>query len=241
VTARTRRTVAHACALLAVAVLAAGCGEDPDDFTALGEREIERIVVRDMKALESVHLIGASTKDRQRLTLDLVLTSRGDCSGDLTLGRDTVAYRQVRGAAYVKGDRGFWEQSVGSPQAAAQVVARVGDKWARLPRSGPGFGTFCDLDDFMAEFRTDRKATGADRQVTTIGEVSEVDGREALEVVTKQGQETTVTWVAVDEPHVVLRVESAGGDEPGSFRLDGFGEDVEVVAPDAADVVDLSR
>ena len=60
-------------------------------------------------------------------------------------------------------------------------------------------------------------------------------------MITKKGRETTVTWVAVESPHVVLRIESAGGDAPGSFRLDGFGESVEVAAPAADEVVDLGN
>jgi hypothetical protein len=240
VASRTQRVLAHSALALLATTIAAGCGEDTTDgFASLGEREMERIVVRDMKRLESLHLAGASSPGKDKVALDLVLTSRGDCSGTMSLNRGELAYRRVDGVAYVKGDRAYWTASVGSSQAAAQVMTVVGDKWARLPPAQDGFGTFCDIDDFMDEFRTDRTATGADEEVTTVGEVSEVEGVDAVEVVTKRGQETTVTWVSVDSPHLVLRVESAGGEQPGTFRLDGFDDAVEVTAPPADEVVDL--
>lgn len=239
--ARTRRAVAAALVAVTPTVLLAGCSEPGDGFADLGEREMERVVVRDMKALESVRLSGASTRGKDRVTIDLVMTSRGDCSGEVTMRRATFSYRTVDGTTYVRGDRAFWEDSAGSPQAARQVVARVGDRWAVLPRSASGFGTFCDIDDFMREFRSDRRATGADKEVTTVGEVSEVEGVDAVEVITKKGRETTVTWVAVESPHVVLRVESAGGEDPGSFRLSDFDEDATVSAPSRDEVVDLAQ
>lgn len=237
--ARTQRILARTALAVLATSLVTGCSEADDGFAALGEREMERIVIRDMKALESVRMSGASSPDKDKVTLDLVLTSRGDCTGTIAFDRAEISYRQVDGTTYVRGNRAYWQETVGSPQAAQQVLSVVGDKWARLPESGTGLATFCDIDDFMREFKTDRKATGDDKTVTTVGEVSEVDGVDAVEVITKKGQETTVTWVAVESPHVVLRIESAGGDEPGSFRLDGFDESVEVAAPAADEVVDL--
>lgn len=238
---RTRRAVAHVTVALVATTLAAGCSQEEDGFAALGEREMERIVIRDMSALESVHMVGAASQGERKLTLDMVMTPRGDCSGTVTLGRGTMSYRQVDGAAYVRGNEAYWQDNAGSAQAAAQILSMVGEKWARLPRTAAGLGSFCDLDAFMREFKTDRKASGNDKEVTTVGEVSEVEGVDAVEVITKKGQETTVTWVAVDEPHVVLRIESAGGDQPGSFRLDGFDDEVEVTAPAAGDTVDLDQ
>jgi hypothetical protein len=39
----------------------------------------------------------------------------------------------------------------------------------------------------------------------------------------------------------VLRVESAGGEDAGSFRLSGFDEDATVSAPPRDEVVDLAQ
>lgn len=236
---RTQRVLAHGTLALVATTLAAGCGGDADGFAALGEREMERVVVRDMKRLDSLHLSGASSRGRDKMTLDLVLTSRGDCSGEMTINRGELTYRRVDGASYVRGNRAYWTANAGSARAAEQVMSVVGDKWALLPRSQDGLGAFCDIDDFMDEFRTDRRARGADKEVTTVGEVSQVDGEDAVEVITRKGQETTVTWVAVESPHLVLRVESAGGEQPGTFRLDGFDDEAEVTAPATDDVVDL--
>ena len=234
----TRSTLALLAVLATTSV--AGCSEDGDGFAALGEREMEKIVIKDMKALESVRLAGTSTEGKDKVALDLLLTSRGDCSGEISVNdRATISYRQVDVTTYVRGNRAYWQDAAGSAQAAERVLSVVGGKWARLPEAGSDFGTFCDIDDFMREFKTDRRARGADEEVTTVGEVSEVEGVDAVEVITKKGQETTVTWVAVESPHVVLRVESAGGDQPGSFRLGGFDESVEVAAPAADEVVDL--
>lgn len=236
-----QRVLAGTALAVVATMLVTGCTEEDDGFAALDEREMERIVIRDMRALDSVRLSGASSRDKDKMTLDLVLTSRGDCTGEISLNRGTITYRQVDGTTYVRGNRTYWQDTAGSAQAAERVMSVVGDKWARLPESAAGFGAFCDIDDFMREFKTDRKATGADKQVTTVGEVSEVEGVDAVEVITRTGQETTVTWVAVEAPHVVLRVESAGGDQPGSFRLAGFDDSVEVAAPPADEVVDLGK
>ena len=149
---------------------------EDDGFAALDERAMEQIVIQDMKALESVRLAGASTRGKDKVSLDLVLTSRGDCSGRVTQHRsdrllppgrrDDVRPRQPR---LLAGQRGLPAGGRTGPVPRGRQVGLV--------PSASGFGTFCDIDDFMREFRTDARGHRRDKEVTTVGEVSEVDGR----------------------------------------------------------------
>ena len=88
---------------------------------------------------------GASSPDKDKVTLDLVLTSRGDCTGTITFDRAEIDYRQVDGTTYVQGNVAPTGRTPPAAQAAQQVLSVMGDKWARLPESGAGPATFCDI------------------------------------------------------------------------------------------------
>ena len=72
-----------------------------------------------------------------------------------------------------------------------------------------------------------------------MGDETTVDGENAVEVITKDGEETTTALVATEGEHYILKVTNEGGDEPGSFTLGGFDEPVDAEAPD--DAVELPK
>jgi hypothetical protein len=208
----------------------------PSEFEGETFKTIEHTAVKQMRSLDSVHMSGSMRSDGQSMDLDLTVDSKGNCTGKISMGDGSAQFMTSGKTSYVKGDRRFWTDSAGSPQAADQVLTLLGSRWAKLPPSSPGFGHLCDLDKLMKDFtKEDSKAKGKK------GESTDVQGARAVELVYKKGKETTVVWVATDAPHNVLKMEQTGGDDPGRFTFSEFNENVDIDAPTGKDVVDFSK
>ena len=208
-----------------------GCG---GGFADESVGTIKKAAISDMKTLESVRLAGSIEQDGGELDLDVQLNKSGECTG--TIGQDggTAEFISVDGASYLKGDEKFWVTSTGSEESAQQVLDLLGDKWALVPSSEGGFSEICDLDELLTELDED-KAKSEEKC-----EETDVDGEEAVEITSEdEDGGTTRAFVATDEPHYILKVETKGGDEPGSFTFSDFDEKLDLEAPAEEDVVDL--
>lgn len=228
-----RRTTVAALAAATVAVLA-GCGGD--DFASRSAPAIQEAAIADMGEVSSLSLEGTFTNDGQELAVDLALDDEGSCQGTLGVGDGTAQFISDGGTTWIKADAAFWESNSLSAEQADQVVALVGDKWAKLPSGGGAFGGFCDLDQLLDQLETDDDAPAPEK-----GDVVEVDGREAIGIVTEQDGETTTTLVATEAPHHILRFEVTGGDEPGALDVSGIDDEVVLDIPPDDEVIDLGQ
>jgi hypothetical protein len=230
-------------AIGALAVLAAcggGGGGDDDgadsDFAKESASAIEKASTDDMKALEAVHMEGSVTQQESEIGLDLSLTTDGDCSGTVSRGDSGSAeVVTLDGTSWFKPDEEFWRAQAGP--AAEQIISTVGDNWVQLPEGDESFASFCDLDELLDQIGDDQDKTSEK------GETEEVDGREAIKL-TRDDEETggTITvWVALDDPHHILKVEQAEGDSPGTFSFSEFDEDASIEAPADDEVITVEE
>ena len=244
------RRTAGAAALLAASAALVGCGDDGDGSSTGAEQtgddsagssafvEQEGAEIRDaaataMSDLESLRVSGEVTVDGEEVSIEIAASRAGDCSGTVGFGGADAEVLSVDGQTWFRPSEEFWRASAG-PQAD-QIIEVVDGRWVVLGED-EGFAELCDLDQLLEELLEDTdEATSYET-----GEVSDVDGTEAVAVVsTDEDGESSTGYIAVEEPHHLLRIERTEGDEQGSVAFTDFDEPVEVEAPADDETVDL--
>jgi hypothetical protein len=210
----------------------AGCGGG--GFADESAETILTTAEQDMKALSSVRVAGDLTVDGEELDFDMRVSSAGDCSGTIGVAGGQAELMSVNGTVYMKPDETVWTTLAGPD--AEMVKSAVGDRWISEPASEGGFGGLCDLDELLSDLGDDEEAGGE------VGDVEDVDGTEAVTVdsETDEGDPLTV-WVAVDEPHHILKMEVTEGDEPGTVTFSEFDEPLDLEPPAEDEVVDFAE
>jgi hypothetical protein len=223
-------------AIGALAVLAACGGGGDSDFANESAANIEKAATEDMQALDAVHMEGSVSQQESEIGLDLSLTTDGDCTGTVSRGDSGSAeVVTLDGTSWFKPDEEFWRAQAGD--AADQIISTVGSNWVQLPEGDQSFASFCDLDQLLDQIGDDQDKTSEK------GATEEVDGQEAIKL-TRDDEQTggTITvWVAVDDPHHILKVEQAEGDSPGSFTFSDFDADASIEAPADDEVITVEE
>jgi hypothetical protein len=217
-----------------VAVAMTGCGGDDDgdasDFADQSAKEIIDASGKDMADLESVHLSADITNDGMQVTMDLSLDTSGNCEGSVAIGGGTAEIIRTTDGSWFKADDAFWQGQAG--EQAEQIIGLVGDKWVVDPSDQ--FSSFCELESLLDDIGDPEGVEDA----TTDG-TKEVDGKDAVKVVGDDDGNETTAFVAVDDPHYILKIEVTGDEESGEASFSDFNEDIEVEAPATEDVIDL--
>ncbi|NPC98808.1 hypothetical protein [Nocardioides sp. zg-DK7169] len=249
---RTRLAAAVAGAVMLTATAAAcgddedgndtsnGSGESSESFADKPVEEIQDAALTDMKALDSVRMAGTITDDGAEMSLDLRLTTAGDCTGSISMDGAEAEIIGIGEDSYLRGSEEFWTQSAGpgGEQQAQAMIQMIGDKWAVVP--GGGFSEICDLDAFLDNLDDDDASESDKDKGEVVGE-TELDGTPAVEIVSKEDDEETTVWIGSEEDkHYILKMEVVGGDEPGEFTFSEFNEPLDVQAPTKDEVVDLA-
>jgi hypothetical protein len=214
--------IKHAVGAIGALALLAACGNGFADRSA---GTIQKESVKDMQALEAVHMNGSVTQQDNEIGLDLSLTTDGDCAGSVSRGDSGSAeVVTVDETSWFKPDDEFWRAQAGP--AADQIIDQVGDNWVQLPEGDESFASFCDLEGLLDQIGDDQEKTSKK------GETAEVADQEAIKLTRDNDQGgTTTVWVAVEDPHHILKVEREGGDSPGTITFSEFDEDASIEAP----------
>ena len=222
--------------LLAVAGLS-GCSDDgadqPGSFEDGTALEIRDAVVADMEKLSSVRMAGTAQVEGQPITLDVQMDTDGNCVGSIVLKGGRAQLINTPTESYLRGDAEFWRSTSQTPAQGAAFVKKVGSKWVRTGAEAGGFSSFCDLDQIVS-------GIGEESTRVEKGNFGRVDGQGAVSL-TKPGSVggTDTVWVAAEGRHYILKLETVGGDEPGSFTLSEHDQPVDLQIPDGSEVVDL--
>ena len=223
--------------VLALLPVLAGCGDGDDPETPEGEEAYAQYhsaprIMADgfdaMLALDSLHL-AAEVKDETGTTLmDLSLRSDGDCLGRLQIPgwTEPADFVVADGRDYVRGTPEFWAAS-----DQADAAQRYAGRWVTTG----DLASYCDFARRMSPF-----TRPIDEELTSKDGVGELDGAEVVKVSTPVPTGRLRAWVAVAEPHYVLRLVLSGGRDTGELELSAFDEAVEVEAPPASEVVELT-
>lgn len=251
-TRRTRLAAAVAGAVMLTATAACGSDDDTkseksgessgDSFADKSLEEIRKAALSDMQTLTAVRMTGTLTDDGVETSLDLNLSTDGDCTGSIAVDGAEADIIGLGDDSYLKASAEFWAQSAGTGaggrKQAEAITAMLGDKWAKVP--GGDFTEICDLDAFLENLDSDDESESAEEPGKVVGE-TDLDGTPAVEInSTEDGEENTLWVGSEDGKHYILKMEIVGGDEPGEFTFSEFNEPTDVQAPPADEVLDLA-
>ncbi|CAN5493770.1 hypothetical protein BH11ACT8_BH11ACT8_33510 [soil metagenome] len=201
----------------------AGCAPEPASsagaidtgwFTSTPGEEILSAAAETMQSATSFLLEQRARSEEGVLSKQLSVTDSGDCSGELQLPAwGEPAELVVRdGEGAFRGDRSFWSTFGDDVGARAGLADAYGERWTTTP----GLAALCDVEELL---RPVVKASRAEA-ITKDG-LGDVDGAPAGRVVTERGEAVVTLWVALAEPHQVLRIgvqhssDGAPLEEPG--------------------------
>ncbi|MFD0367904.1 hypothetical protein [Streptomyces sp. NPDC059071] len=246
---RPRRTALAVALCAAVALGATACGPFSDDKPkATGP-------FGDMSAAQILDKAVATTKAARSLTVDLDTKTtdgplkgylstdvQGRCTGTMTVGTTGTAElirpsEPADKAVYLRFDEAFLkEQSKGEPaDVQAAVIKQLKGRWVKTDAKDPDARDMldmCDLKKLMADFEQDSAGAVEGAETT-------VDGRKALVLTLDyKGGEKDTFYVATEGKPYLLRIVTAGGDEPGTVSFSDFDKPVTAKAPAKKDVID---
>lgn len=232
-----KKSILAAAAVCAMAAGLVGCsGGGGTELEGSSAKEIANRAAKAMKATESMRLTGHIMDDDKKIEIDMSVAKGGKCTGSMTLEGGTAEVISTGDQTYLKGNEQFWKgQSEGEP-GAEMFVQLLKDRWMKQPGgSGEGFDDFCDLDSLLKDLDEDEVKDA------TKGELTDVDGRQAIPLVRKEDGETTTMYIANDDDKpYILRMQKKGGDDAGVVDFTDHDKKFEVKEPDPADVVDLN-
>lgn len=206
-------------------VLLTGCGEsEADKFKGQSAEEMAEVVKAAMNDLEGVTIDGTLTSDGQEIEIEMEIGSKGNCNGEFSTQGASAEILGVDGTTWFRPDEEFWALQAGE-EAAAQIVAAVGDKWVRLAEGDTSFAEFCDIESFVDAVNEEND------NAYSKGETKEIDGEETIEIISEGDDQTTSGFVQTGGDHYLVRIEVTEGDEPGTVDFSDFNEQPDIEAP----------
>jgi hypothetical protein len=166
-------------------------------------------------------------------TADVRATVEGACTGTLTVGSGRIEIRGVGDQQWFKADPAAWRAI--SPDHSRKLIEAAGDHWVK--DEGFEVANFCFFQQLLGQMFQE-VGTGTWFSAGS----DQVDGHDVIRVQSVDSPGVAVAAVRTDEPHYIATYQRTD-DSDGAVstgRFSEFGVDVDVAAPDDADVVDLS-
>lgn len=233
-----RRALAAGTSLVALATLTA-CGAieelmpGRDAFLDQSPRSIAEAAFADMRKVTSLRILG-DTEDQKngRMGVDVSVGKAG-CSGSITTEDGGFQFRRNDDGAWVRGDEDFVRAQAESRGQADEAWKKLRGNW--IPVKGKDALTeLCDLDGLLADFTLDESDTSETIDADAVVQVGDAD---AIPLTGQDGKKRTTIWVAVDEPHHILKMAPARDTGmPDALFLEQFGADVVVETPAKKDI-----
>ena len=219
----TRLSVAALGLLLILAL--SGCGSDDKKATVEGAWEQYNSVQQILKSayaamhdVDSVHVLAQTESAAGETSLDLSLRRNGDCLGRAKLAswRAVADLVVLDGTAYVRGGQKFWRDN---PAGTTYV-----DQW--VSTEAPEIVATCNFSQVEDRFRVT-----IDDRVSTKRGTAEIGRTRTVRIGAPKPGGSVSMFVAVTEPHRVLRLELHSTDVDGFTEYTAFDEPFDVVAP----------
>jgi hypothetical protein len=177
---------------------------------------------------ESFHVKGDLKIDGDTLGIDLVVSGRNG-KGSITAEGHTVELIKVSDEVYFKAGEGFWNMVAGDNQQPA-IAALLKDRWVKVP-ADEGFAEMANL------FDPDNLLPSAGP--ATKGETKTINGISAIGLTDSTDTGEAVIYVATQGEPYPLRLEGPPGE--GAIDFTDWNAPVEITAPPAAEVLDMSQ
>ncbi|WP_405489212.1 hypothetical protein [Streptomyces sp. NBC_00096] len=224
---RLRRAALVSALCAGLAVVATGCGADPDEGTnGIGKLSADQIEDKAKAAVtgaQSVHLSGTLVSGGKSFTLDMRLGADGG-SGEVKSQDDTTfQLLRVGEQLYLKASAKFWGQS--------EAAGKLGDKFVKVPEGDPSYKQFRGFTDMHVMLDG---LLGLDGKLTK-GDYTKVGHTRAVQVSADAGKGGKLSVSLEGTPYPLL-MERAGG--AGRVELAEWGKPVELTAPAQDQTVD---
>jgi hypothetical protein len=237
-TPRHRTTLAATVvALAAFSLTAAGCGSSspdkpkPRSFADQDGRTIVAAAFADTLGVTEMRIRGTVKQQGKDLKIDVRTDPAGRCAGTMSQGTGTARIVVTEDAAFIKGDRAFWRNAIGTD--ADKFLATLNGRWVKS-KPEPQISDLCGLGQGMVKEMD--KSISHDKSSIHVGEVSKIDGFDVVEVNDGGDHPAASLLISVDAPHYIRQVVSRTGPDQGVLTLSGFGDTAPVKVPAAGDV-----
>lgn len=220
--------------LAAMALSGCDLGRIEVKFADLPPDELVRRTWTAMESVGPVHVVGDLFIEGQTAIFDARYDGEGSCTGAVRIGTEGAAVDVVvvDGDGYLRGNKLHW-LTVGEGMKREQI-AKIADRWVAVPRSAE-FAGFCDFDELLDTLREPAE-DGIDPARVHRVVLPDYHGREAVQLECRCPDGSFAFVAETGDEHRLLAVLGA----EGNFDFTEFGEPVEVKAPPADEVVDMS-
>ena len=213
-------------ALLLGACNLPGGGSGGVSLSGEESKPVDQIIAdaqKDMGGFKTVHLIfNTTTRDAGAITFDISADESGNVAGSGATGDAKFDIVVVDGHTYIKG-QAFWAKvfsngTVADPTVQQLIQAKIGDHWvAGLDSVGDAAARNSLSPAVLADCLSIHGA------LSTAG-TQTINGRKAVEIKDKgdsPGGRAGSRFIAVDSPHVLLRLIANGPTTAGSTPSNG--------------------
>lgn len=219
-----RRSVRWAATAATALFLLGACGSSTNGVEDLSATQILDKTKAAVADATTVHLSGSIDTGSSTIDVDLTLTADGEAGGTIANGDQVITLLAVGGTTWYSANAAFWSGKVGPAK-----VAKVADKYIKLPKGDSSFDQFTDWDGFW------KGALSAEGTVKK-GDVTEFDGKQTIQLIDSKDQ--GILFVSLEGEPLPLGVKS--GTDKGTMTLSDWNEPVALEPPSDKDVVDLS-
>lgn len=211
---RAMRSVRVAAALLAAALVAAGCTRaDAAPWNANLPGSVIAAAVN-VGEDPATRYHGSLDGDDGKIEFDLSITNQGEGYGTLS-GPFTAEVMTIDGELYIKADQKYWATE------DSEKVAAYANQWVKAEQMGGGF----DMSLFSPEGldgAVEAATASIDPQKIRTAPEASVGGKKALKI---EGSGATF-YITSETPHRLLRVEGSISDMNGvAFDLEGLSDE----------------
>lgn len=235
------RTLAFMGASAVLLAGASGCGgaDGPAKDKAYAD-ESPKTIVGDAKeamdALKTVRIAGDIEDEGETMSLDLQVSTTGDCTGTMSMSTGELSLLSVGGKLWFKGDDKFWNDAAGGDAAA--VMKMVGDKWIVGGEDMADLSEICNWGTFSEEVFGDFKMNNLESLTMKVAGDEQVDGQAAVKLEDRGGDDPGMIYVLEADPHYILKMTGGGA---GQMTFSDFDVPLDVKAPGPKQQIDFDN
>ncbi|WP_338672328.1 hypothetical protein V1460_04790 [Streptomyces sp. SCSIO 30461] len=217
---------------------AGASAEKPGPYAGLSGAELLNKSFKATKRAKSLTLqVDTRTADGPEKAY-LSVSAKGDCTGTVSLGTaGTTEFIRTGGTVYMRFDEVMLREQVKgmSDEETEAVMRTLRGKWVEYDADADDardLVELCDLDSHLGALVPD------DNVARRAGE-STVNGTPTVVVTEQDGREKYTVHVSAKGIPFLARIETTGGDDPGTITFSQFDEPVVARKPAAKDIADI--
>ncbi|MFD0395866.1 hypothetical protein ACFQ3Z_42590 [Streptomyces nogalater] len=211
-------TASVICAMTAIGI--AGCSDEGSSDQPFEGQSADQVAAKAVTATRdatSLRMAGKMSTQGHPLTVDFHVDTQKNCKGRLAMERGSADVIHTGQTTYVKGDKKFWAGAAQDSAGGDKQAEALSGRWVKVPVGDSRTTGLCDKQGFLADLDSDK----SERKGMTKGDVTTVDGREAIALRKKKRRNHH--HVRRDRGKAVHSQAGPGGrQEPGHRRVLGL-------------------